>query len=69
MKIGTTQILSKTVSTGTNTITFNDTQLDNIYKLYGSDNAIAGTFILTTAGSYTNIKAFKITLKRQSKND
>lgn len=38
MKIGNTQIQSKSVSAGNNTISFNDTELDKIYKLYGSGN-------------------------------
>lgn len=72
IKIGNTQIQSKTVSTGNNTtfdntISFNDTELDNIYKLYGSGNTLTATFILTTAGNYTNSKTCTITLKGNQK--
>jgi len=67
MKIGSTQILSKTVSTGTNAISFTDSQLDAIYKLYGSSSSLTATFVLTTAGSYTNSKTCTITLKGNQK--
>lgn len=67
MKIGNTQIQNKSVSAGNNTISFNDTELDNIYKLYGSGNILTATFILTTAGSYTNSKTCTITLKGNQK--
>lgn len=67
MKIGSTQILSRTVSTGSNTISFSDTELDNIYKLYGSGNTLTATFVLTTAGTYTNTKTATITLTGNQK--
>lgn len=69
MKIGNTQILSKSISAGTNTINFSDTELDNIYKLYGSSNSLTATFVLTTASKYTNSKTCTITLKRKSKDN
>ena len=69
MKIGNTQILNKSISSGTNVINFSDAELDNIYKLYGSGNTLTATFILTTVSKYTNSKACAITLKRKSKND
>lgn len=67
MKIGNTQILNKSISTGTNVINFSDAELDNIYKLYGSGNTLTATFILTTAGTYTNSKTATITLKGNQK--
>lgn len=67
MKIGNTQIKSQSVSTGSNTISFSDTELDNIYKLYGTGSSLTATFILTTAGSYTNSKTATITLKGNQK--
>lgn len=67
MKIGNTQIQSKSVSSGNNTISFNDTELDKIYKLYGSGNTLTATFILTTAGSYSNSKTCTITLRGNQK--
>lgn len=60
MKIENTQILTRNVSTGNNTITFSDNELDNIYKKYGSSDELTATFILTGAG-YTNSKNCKIT--------
>ena len=67
MKIGNTQIFSKTVTTSTKSISFSDTELDKIYKLYGSGSSLIATFILTTAGTYTNSKTCKITLKGNQK--
>ena len=67
IKVGNTQILSQTVATGTNTINFSDTVLDNIYKLYGSSNTLTATFILTTAGTYTNSQTATITLTGNQK--
>ena len=60
MKIGNIQILTRNVSTGNNTITFSDNELDNIYKKYSSSDELTATFILTGAG-YTNSKNCKIT--------
>ncbi len=67
MKIGNTQIQSKSVSAGNNTISFSDTELDNIYKLYGRENTLTATFVLTTAGTYTNSKTCTVTLKGNQK--
>lgn len=67
MKIGNTQILNKSINAGTNAINFGDTELDNIYKLYGSGNTLTATFILTTAGVYTNSKNANITLTGNQK--
>lgn len=67
MKIGSTAILTKSVSAGTNTINFTDAQLDSIYKLYGSSNILTATFVLTTASSYTNSKTCTITLTGNQK--
>ena len=66
MKIGDTQILSRTVSTGNNTITFNDTELDNLYKKYGSGNSLTATFILS-GGGYSNTKTCTIIFKGNQK--
>lgn len=63
MKIGNTQILSRNVSTGNNTISFSDTELDNIYKKYGNGSSLTATFIVSGSG-YTNSKTCTITLKR-----
>lgn len=67
MKIGNTQVLSRSVSAGNNSISFNDSELDKVYKLYGSGNSLTATFVLTTAGSYTNSKTCIITLKGNQK--
>lgn len=67
MKIGSVQILSKTMNTGTNTISFTDTQLDTIYRLYKSNNTLTATFILTTEGNYINSKTCTVTLNGNQK--
>jgi len=67
MKIGNTQILSRSINTGTNTISFTDAQLDTIYKLYQNNNSLIATFVLTTANNYTNTKTCTITLKGNQK--
>lgn len=67
MKIGNTQIFSRTVTKDTTWIGFNDTELDNIYKLYGSSNSLTATFILTTSGGYTNSRTCTISLKGDQK--
>lgn len=69
MKIGNTQIFSKTASTGANTISFTQDQLDAIYKLYGNGSSLTVTYILTTAGNsnYTNSKTCTVTLTGNQK--
>lgn len=62
MKIGNTQILSRTVSAGNNTIGFSVAELDSIYKLYGRGNSLTATFVLS-GGGYTNSRNCTITLK------
>lgn len=66
MKIGETQILSRTVTAGNNTITFSDTELDNLYKKYGSSSSLTATFALSGSG-YTNNKTCTVTLKGNQK--
>lgn len=68
IKIGNTSILTKTVSTGNNTITFTDEQLDEIYKKYGNGNTVTATFTLTTLSKYTNSKNCNITITGNQKN-
>ena len=67
MKIGNTQIFSKSVSTGANTISFTDAQLDTIYKLYGSSSFLTATFTVTTSAGYSSSKTCTITLKGNQK--
>lgn len=67
MKIGDTQILSRNVFTGSNTVTFSDTELDNIYKKYGNGSSLTATFIVS-GSSYTNSKTCIITLKGNQKS-
>ena len=67
MKIGSTQILSQSVNAGTNTIAFTDTQLDAIYKLYGSSSSLTATFSVTTSAGFTSSKTCTITLKGNQK--
>lgn len=66
MSASNTQILSRTVTAGNNTITFNDTELDNLYKKYGSSSSLTATFVLSGSG-YTNSKTCTVTLKGNQK--
>lgn len=69
-KIGSTTIKSVTPSTGNNTISFNDTELDNMYKLYGNGNTLTATYLLTTTQnntSYTHSRTCTITLTGNQK--
>lgn len=66
MKVGNTQILSRIVSNGNNTITFSDTELDNLYKKYGSSSNLTASFTLSGSG-YTDTKNCIITLKGNQK--
>lgn len=66
MKIGSSSILTKTVATGTNSISFSDNELDKIYKLYGNSNSLTVTFIVS-GGGYTNSKTCTVTLAGNQK--
>ena len=66
MKIGSTEILTTTPTAGTNTISFTQSQLDQIYRLYGSSNTQTATFVLST-GTYTDSKNATITLTGNQK--
>lgn len=66
MSASNTQILSRTVTAGNNTITFSDTELNNLYKKYGSSNSLIATFVLSGSG-YTNTKTCTVTLKGNQK--
>ena len=66
MKIGSNSILTKTVATGTNSISFSDNELDKIYKLYGNSNSLTVTFIVS-GGGYTNSKTCTVTLAGNQK--
>ena len=69
VKIGDTSIKTQSLSTGSNTISFNDTQLDNMYKKFGTGNTITITYVLTTANNanYTNTKTATCTLTGDQK--
>lgn len=70
MKIGNTTILTKTPTTGVNTITFTQEQLDNIYKLYGTANSLTVTYIVSitvNSTTYTNSRTCTITLTGNQK--
>ena len=67
MKINATEIFTRTISTGENTIILTDEELDNLYRLYGSSNSLTATFILTTADKYTSEKTCTITLTGNQK--
>lgn len=66
MKIGGTQILSRTVKTGSNTISFTDAELDSIYKKYGTGSSLTATFTVSGSG-YSDSKTCTITLRRKPK--
>lgn len=66
MKIAGVQILSRTVKTGSNTISFADMELDKIYKKYGTGSSLTATFTVSGSG-YSNSKTCTITLKRKPK--
>lgn len=66
MKIENTQVLTKSVVAGENTIDFTENQLDSIYRLYSSSNTLSAAFILTT-GNYTDTKTATITLTGNQK--
>ena len=65
--VGGTEILSKNLSTGANTITFTDAQLDNIYKKYGNNNTVTVNYTLKTNNTYTNTKNVTATLTGNQK--
>lgn len=69
MKVDNTQILSKNLSTGTNTISFTDEQLDNIYKKFSSNNSVTVTYTLTTNNnsSWVSTKTATCTLTGNQK--
>lgn len=70
MKINSTSIFTDTVSAGTKTHSYTDTELDNIYKLYGIGNTLTATYTLTTSANsktYTNTKTCTITLTGNQK--
>lgn len=55
------------MSAGTVSIGFTDSQLDMIYKLYKNSSSLSVTFVLTTAGSYSDSKVCKVVLKGNQK--
>lgn len=61
-----TQILSRTVSAGNNTIIFSDEELDNLYKKYGSSSSLTATFTLSGSG-YTHSSTCTVTFKGDQK--
>ena len=69
VNIGNTQILNKSVSTGSNSIIFSDSELDNIYKKYGNNDTVTLNFILTTNSnsSWTNTANVVCTLQGDQK--
>lgn len=67
MNVDNQQIISRTVLTGKNEIQFSDTELDNLYKKYSSNDNLIATFILSGSG-YTHNKDCTIIFTRKSKN-
>lgn len=66
MKIGDVEILNRTVAKGDNLIQFSDTELDKLYKQYGSSSNLTAIFVVTGDG-YTHSKTSIVTLKGNQK--
>ena len=66
MNIGDVQILNMIVNTGNNEIIMTDSELDNLYKRYGSSNSLTASFTLSGNG-YTDTKSCVITLTGNQK--
>lgn len=67
MKIAETSILTRTLATGTNIITFTDKELDNIYKNFGINNTVSIICVLTTNNTWSNSKIVTCTLTGEQK--
>lgn len=70
MKIGNTQIFSSSVSAGTVTHIYTDTELDNIYRLYSTGNSLTVTYIVSitvNSQTYTNSRTATVTLTGNQK--
>lgn len=69
--VGGTTIFNRNASAGNNSIGFSDTELDNIYKKYGSGSSVTATFIVDTYNGsnvgWTNSKNVTISLKGNQK--
>lgn len=69
--VGGTTIFNRDVVKGNNSINFNDSELDSIYKKYGSNNNVAASFIVDTYNDsnvgWTNSKDITIYLKGNQK--
>ena len=69
-KVGSTSIKTVTPTVGNGTISFTDSELDTIYRLYGNGSSLTGTYTLTTTQnsiSYTNTRTCTITLTGNQK--
>lgn len=67
MKIGSTSILTRTsIKAGANSISFANSELDKMYKLYGNNSTLTVTFVVS-GGGYTNSKTCTLTLKGNQK--
>ena len=67
MKIGETIILTRTLTTGTNIITFTDEELDVIYRYFGTNNTVSITCILITNNTWSNSKIVTCTMTGNQK--
>jgi len=69
VSIDTTEILNQNLVSGNNTIQFNDSQLDSIYKKYNNNNSVSITFkvITNNNSNYTDKKSIVCTLKGNQK--
>ena len=69
IKVNDTKIKEQNLSTGTNTITFTDTELDNIYKQFKNTNTVTATYTLTSNdnSNWKNSKTVTCTLTGNQK--
>lgn len=69
--VGNVTIFNRSVSNGNNSISFSDTELDSIYKNYGSSSSVNATFVVDTYNGssvgWTNTKGVVIYLKGNQK--
>lgn len=66
-KVDDTRFCEKDVVGGNNSVSFTDSELDRLYKLYGSSSVLTVTFVVFTTDKYYSSKNCKVALKRKSK--
>ena len=66
MIVDNTEIFTRTVSKGNNSITLTDNELDLLYSLYGNSSTLTATFNLTS-NDYVDTRSETVTLKGNQK--